>query len=333
MKTELCNAILAELGNSFNGEQLKLIETAIYNSLYDYHLSKEEKETALTLDVSSDGKAYQMFFVAKKIEGFSVGSLKFYQYEIKKFFEFLHKPLNTITADDLRFYFATRGKITDTYLKNKRAVLASFFKWLTDEEYITKNPMAKIKVFKSKELVLLPFSNDEIEKLKDACKDKRERAIISLLLSTGMRCAELSNSNRSDVDFVANEIKVLGKGNKERICYLNAAAKKHLQDYLATRNDNYPALITNLLNNGSRTKDNRLRVSGIEILIRNLGRHAGVPNTHPHRFRRTAATMALLRGMPVEQVRIMLGHEKIDTTMRYARTADNTVKHSHAKFM
>ena len=333
MKSELCNEILSSLEFSFSGEQLKLIETAIYNSLNNYTLSKEQIETALTIDLSPDAKAYQMFFISKKIEGLSERSLKYYKAEIKHFIEFINKPLKHITSDDLRYYFATRGNISNVYVRNKQNVLSSFFSWLADEEYIPNNPMKKLKKIKVDKKIMHPFSNDEIEMLKDACKDKREKAVISLLLSTGMRCGELYRANISDVNFSSNEIKVLGKGNKERFCYLNAAAKKHLIDYLGTRSDNFPSLITSVHNRTFCSKENRVGITGIEIFVRKLGKRAGVSNTHPHRFRRTFATTALKRGATLEQVQRMLGHEKIDTTLKYAIIADNTVKISHERYL
>jgi len=323
--------IIFPLTGSFSSQQLQDIENSIFVVLHDYSVTKNQDETALTTDMSPDVKAIQMFFISKRIDGRSDRTLRFYKYEIEEFYRFIMKQLNTVTVDDLRYYFATR-KVSNTTMKNKRGVLSSFFTWLKNEDHIKTNPMLRVNTVKIEKKQKLPFSSEDIEKLKDACADKREKAIIDLLLSTGMRCGELHRSNIADVNFVTGEIKVVGKGNKERICYLNAAAKKHLQDYLNTRNDAYPALITSALNNGSRTKDNRLQISGIEILMRKIGKRAGVEKTHPHRFRRTAATMAISRGMPIEQVKLLLGHEQYDTTLKYAVVADDAVKYSHSKY-
>ena len=332
-KEEIARNILNLLSNNFNDSQLRVIENALYLNLKDYELSQKNTETALTADINPDARAYQMFFVAKKIEGLSENSLKYYATVLRQFFGVINKPLSAIQTDDIRYFFATKQNVTLTTVNNMRRVLLSFFTWLCNEEYVTKNPVLKIKNIKQPKILKKPFSQTEIEELRDACNNLRDRAIIEVLLSTGMRCSELCAANRSDIDFSTGEILVTGKGNKQRICYLNAPASKRLKDYLENRNDDYRAMFVSLLNKGNVIQDNRLQKGGVLILTKNIGNAAGVKNTHPHRFRRTAATMALQRGMPVEQVRVMLGHEKIDTTMRYAITADDTVKHSHQKFM
>ena len=321
------------LVNDFDSTNLLKIENAMYLTLSDYLIEiKDKQNTQLTTDINQDAKAYQMFFVAKKIEGCSEKTLKYYAFILRRFFEIISKPLATITTDDLRYYFATRQNVSLVTITNERRVLLSFFSWLMNEEYVIKNPVLKIKNIKQPKIIKKPFSQTELEELRDTCKTLRDKAILETLLSTGMRCSELSNVNITDVDFSSGEILIMGKGNKQRICYLNAPAKKRLKDYLESRNDNYKPLFISLQNN-RKEEDNRLLAGGVETVIREIGKRANIKEVHPHRFRRTSATMALQRGMPVEQVRIMLGHEKIDTTMRYAITADDSVKHSHSKYM
>jgi integrase/recombinase XerD len=320
-----------------NDEGVKSVLLKIENTLYfilsSYHIEPKEprENTQLTTDINPDAKAYQMFFVAKKIEGLSEKSLKYYALIIRRFLAILNKPLATIITDDIRYYFALRKNVSLVTLTNERRVLLSFFSWLTNEEYVTKNPVLKIKNIKQPKVIKKPFSQTELEELRDACITLRDKAILETLLSTGMRCSELSNVNIKDVDFSSGEILVTGKGNKQRICYLNAAAKKRLKDYLEIRNDVYEPLFISIEKRSKAGR--RLLPGGIQTLVKAMGKRANITQVHPHRFRRTSATMALQRGMPVEQVRIMLGHEKIDTTMRYAITADNSVKHSHEKFM
>ena len=324
--------ILDKLMGTFDSENLKKIELACHAVLYEFTISHVEKEnTALSVDISPDHRAYQMFFVSKKIEGMSDKSLRAYRYTLDRFMEMFRKPLATITANDIRLYMSTRLGVTPTTQDNERRHLSSLFGWLFAEEYIQKNPMLKIKQIKQAKVVRKPFSGREIEELRDACNNNRERAIIEILLSTGMRVGELHSLNRQDVS--GSEMVVTGKGNKQRVCYLNPAALKRMNDYLSGRNDIYAPLITNVTKASSANPDNRMAIGRIEKTVRELGRRAGVADTHPHRFRRTAATMALQRGMPIDQVRVMLGHEAMETTLRYAITADDTVKHSHAKYL
>ncbi len=317
----------------FDAEQLRIIENTLHVQLYDYELHRiDNQDTQLTADISPDARAIQMFFIAKKVAGLSDKSLKFYRDTIKWFFRVIQKPLTLINANDIRLFLATL-KCSTVTANGYRRILSSFFAWLTTEEYIVKNPILKIPRIKEPKIVKKPFSAEEIEELRDASRDKRELAIVDILLSTGMRVGELYKLNRKDVNFASGEIVVTGKGNKQRVCYLNAPAIKHLKDYLAERTDDHESLIVTKNNMKKSPDKNRLNISGIEIAIRELGRSVGINDVHPHRFRRTAATLALQRGMPIEQVRIMLGHESIDTTLRYAIVSDSSVKYSHAKLM
>jgi len=321
---DVVRRIVASLTDELSPNQLQLVEDAIWRSLGEFTLV-DKPTTELTTKVSQDVRAYQMFFVAKKVEGMSDKSLAYYKGRIDHFFRVIQRSISEITTDDVRYFLASR-KVSATTLNNERRVLSSFFGWLQVEEYITVNPMLRIKNIKQPKVIKSPFTQQEIEEIRDACRTLRERAIVELLLSTGMRREELCNLDISDVDFASGEIIVTGKGNKQRKCFMSATAKKRLRDYLDTRSDSSPSLIASQGNK-------RLGIGGLGLLIRQIGERAGVKNTHPHRFRRTSATQVLQRGMPIEQVQVMLGHEKIDTTMRYAITADETVKQSHAKYM
>jgi len=332
-KDEIVRIMIDSLTGQFDDQQLRIVENTLHLNLRDYDVIQKNEETALTANINPDVRAQQMFFVAKKIEGLSKESLKYYAIVLRQFFSVIIKPLSTITTDDVRYFLATKQKLSLASINNMRRVLRSFFTWLCNEEYIQKNPVLRINNIKQPKLLKKPFTQTEIEELRDACNNLRDRALIEVLLSTGMRCSELCGANRSDIDFSSGEILVTGKGNKQRICYLTAPAQKRLKDYLETRKDSYPAIFTALSDNGRTVQDNRLQKGGVVFMTRELGKAAGVNNVHPHRFRRTAATMALQRGMPVDQVRIMLGHEKIETTMRYAITADETVKSSHSRLL
>ena len=240
-------------------------------------------------------------------------------------------PVKQITTDDLRLYLDTyqqrnnAGKVT---IDNVRRVLSSFFSWLEDEDYILKSPVRRIHKVKTGKTVKETYTDEALEIMRDHAENIRDLALIDLLASTGMRVGELVQLNREDIDFENRECIVFGKGDKERKVYFDARAKIHLQNYLAERSDENPALFVTLL----RPYD-RLKVSGVEIRLRDLGRRLNIPKVHPHKFRRTLATMAIDKGMPIEQVQQLLGHQSIDTTMVYAQVNQSNVKISHRKYI
>ena len=331
VKDEFVNNVLEMATEMYNAEQLDLLRNILYMSLNNYNITLKDVESMLPAisDLAVvNAKPYSMFFVAKKIEGLSEKSLTYYKLEIDALIQRIHKPFNEISSDDIRYYLATLQGITNRTVDNKRRVLSSFFGWLHAEEYINKNPMLKIKPVKQARLVRKPFTEYEVEQLRDKCQNIRELAIIDLLLSTGMRVGEINTVNRDDVNFQLDEVIVFGKSQKQRICYLNAKAKKRLIDYLNTRTDTNKALFVSL-----QKPHKRMGIGGIETTIRAIGHRAGVTNTHPHRFRRTAATLALNRGMTVEQLQQLLGHENISTTMIYAVSSTANVKQAHGKFL
>ena len=262
-----------------------------------------------------------VYIAAKRVEGCSEKTLHYYEASIS----------NALTTDDLRLYLDTyqqrnnAGKVT---IDNIRRVLSSFFSWLEDEDYILKSPVRRIHKVKTGKTVKETYSDEALEIMRDHAENSRDLAMIDLLASTGMRVGELVQLNREDIDFENRECIVFGKGDKERKVYFDARAKIHLQNYLAERSDDDPALFVTLLK-----PYDRLKISGVEIRLRELGRKLNIPKVHPHKFRRTLATMAIDKGMPIEQVQHLLGHQSIDTTMVYAQVSQSTVKISHRKYI
>jgi integrase/recombinase XerD len=243
----------------------------------------------------------------------------------------IFQHLRRVTTDEIRGYLAKYQKANNcskVTVDNVRRNISSFFSWLEEEDYILKSPMRRIHKIKTKQTVKEIISDEEIEKLRDSCVCIRDKAMIDLLYSTGIRVGELVNLNISDIDFEARECIVNGKGNKERKVYFDAKAKLHLKEYLSSRRDNNPALFVTL-----NSPHNRLKISGVELRLRRLGREINIGGIHPHKFRRTMATRAIEKGMPIEQVQKILGHSQIDTTMQYAIVNQNNVKISHQKFI
>lgn len=327
VETEVINRIMQLLGG-VSSESIDIIENALHVVLRDYDIS--EKSTALALvNQDTTTKSIQMFFISKKVEGLSDKSLTYYGYVLRKFFEIIKINLEDISTNDVRYYLAKRQMdnpdISKVTLNNERRVLRSYFSWCQAEDYISKNPMVAIKQIKTPKLVKKAFTELEMEKMREACESHRERAIIEVLYSTGVRCAELSGIKLSDIN--GDEILVLGKGNKERIVYLNARALVAVQKLIEDRDYESEYLFC------SERGHRQLKNSSIQSIVKSIGKRAGVTNVHPHRFRRTAATHALNRGMPIEQVSRMLGHASIETTTIYARSTTENVKESHKKFV
>ena len=271
------------------------------------------------------------FISSKEIEGCSVRTLKYYKDNITKMLDTVNLPINEITTETLRNYLSnyknnsTAGMVT---IDNIRRTLSSFFAWLENEDYIVKSPVRRIHKVKATKKVKETLTDENLEKLRDTCSNVRDLAILELLISTGMRVGELTRLNISDMNFQERSCIVLGKGNSEREVYFSAKSKMYIKKYLETRTDDNEALFVSLIK-----PYNRLGISGVEILIRNLGRQANINKVHPHKFRRTMATMAIDKGMPIEQVQKLLGHIKIDTTMEYAMVNQSNVKNSHRKYI
>jgi site-specific recombinase XerD len=278
-----------------------------------------------------NGHLLEMFLAAKRIEGCSEKSLKYYGSTLQHLLDAAKKAVREINTDDLRGYLAqyqqarNPGKVT---IDNIRRIFSSFFGWLEDEDYILKSPVRRIHRIKTDKTIKETFSDENLELLRDTCEEIRDLAMIELLASTGMRVGELVQLTRQDINFHERECVVLGKGNSERIVYFDARTKIHLLNYLESRTDDNPALFVSL------TKPHKcLMIGGVETRLRQLGGQAALSRVHPHKFRRTLATRAIDKGMPIEQVQRLLGHVKIDTTMHYAMVNQANVKNAHRKFI
>ena len=273
----------------------------------------------------------ELFLAAKKLEGCSERSLRYYSSTLTRFSAEIAKPAHDVTTDDIRDYLASYsgdGRVGKTTIDNIRRVISSFFSWLEEEDYIYKSPVRRIKKIKTSRVLKPVYSDESLELLRDSCEEIRDLAMIDLLSSTGIRVGELVQLDRRDIDFDARECVVHGKGDKERRVYFDARAKTHLPAYLELRADDTPALFVSL-----RRPFRRLEISGVEARLRKLGEDSGVKHVHPHKFRRTLATKAIDKGMPIEQVQVLLGHSKIDTTLCYAMVDQDNVKRSHRRYI
>ena len=312
-----------------NNQRIKLKEILTEICL-NYHIEILEQSQKQEIQKNNE-EILNKFISSKEIEGCSVRTLKYYKDNISKMLDTVNLPINEITTETLRNYLSnyknnsTAGMVT---IDNIRRTLSSFFAWLENEDYIIKSPVRRIHKVKAIKKVKETLTDENLEKLRDTCSNVRDLAILELLISTGMRVGELTRLNIADMNFQERSCIVLGKGNSEREVYFSAKSKMYIKKYLETRTDNNEALFVSLIK-----PYNRLGISGIEIVIRNLGRKANINKVHPHKFRRTMATMAIDKGMPIEQVQKLLGHIKIDTTMEYAMVNQNNVKNSHRKYI
>lgn len=277
------------------------------------------------------GEYLDLFLAAKRLEGCSERSLRYYASTLTRFCDEVSKSAHDITTDDIRDYlmcYSGDGKVGKTTVDNIRRVISSFFSWLEEEDYIYKSPVRRIKKIRTSHVLKPVYSDESLELLRDSCRETRDLAMIDLLSSTGIRVGELVQLNKRDIDFDSRECVVHGKGDKERRVYFDARAKMHLLAYLELRQDDTPALFVSL-----HRPYRRLEISGVEARLRKLGEDSGVKHVHPHKFRRTLATKAIDKGMPIEQVQVLLGHSKIDTTLCYAMVDQENVKRSHRKYI
>lgn len=321
MEEKIVN-ILNEMADFLNISQLKKLQEVILK-----HLAESEAEKA---DISNE-EYLKLFLDAKRIEGCSERTIDYYSKTVMHLITTISTPVRKITTEQMREYLAEYQKInncTNVTVDNVRRNISSFFSWLEEEDYILKSPMKRIHKIKTKTVVKTVISDEAIERLRDFCCESRDLAIIDLLYSTGMRVGELVNLNIEDIDLEKRECIVYGKGDKERRVYFDAKAKVHLKQYIESRTDGQEALFVSL-----NAPYKRLKISGVEIRIRELGRSLSLEKIHPHKFRRTMATRAIDKGMPIEQVQKILGHSQIDTTMQYAMVNQTNVKNSHQKIM
>lgn len=310
--------------------QMKQLHAVLEHAFFNKSVSETDPAEAVEHE-SNDLALLDMFLAAKRVEGCSEKTIRYYKATLTKMLTALDHQIVHITTDDLRNYLALYQQETEcskSNIDNIRRILSSFFSWLEDENYVLKSPVRRIHKIRTTKPVKETYTDEALEIMRDSCENLRDLAIIDLLASTGMRVGEMVNLNIVDVDFENRECIVLGKGSKERPVYFDARTKIHLHNYIMSRTDDNPALFVSLL-----APYNRLEISGVEIRLRKLGRKLNIPKVHPHKFRRTLATRAIDKGMPIEQLQQLLGHTKIDTTMEYAMVNQNNVKQSHRKYI
>ena len=330
LKAKLINSIKIKMKPLLNKNQINELNETLKSTLKEYDVIKKNKELTI-LESKENQELLDNFLSSKQVEGCSERTIDYYKTTINKMVDCVNLKIESITTDDLRKYLSDYKNQTDvskTTIDNIRRVLSSFFSWLEDEDYILKNPIRRIHKIKTRKVVKEVLSDEHFEILRDNCVNIRDLAMIELLASTGIRVSELVSLNIDDVFFNERECIVLGKGDSERIVYFDAKTKIHLQKYLESRNDSNPALFVSF-----KKPYNRLGINGVERRIRELGRDANIKKVHPHKFRRTMATNAIDKGMPIEQVQKLLGHVQIDTTMQYAMVNQSNVKIAHRKFI
>ena len=324
--TDIEQAMLPFLDNA----QTKRLHDVLNHFLWSKTISDETAEMPQD-NVSHNSELLDIFLSSKRVEGCSEKTLRYYKATISRLFAGVQQNVTHITTDDLRRYLADYQQINScskTNIDNIRRILSSFFSWLEDEKYILKSPVRRIHKIRTNKTVKETYSDEALEMMRDGCHNLRDLAMVDLLASSGMRVGELVKLNIADIDFENRECIVFGKGNKERPVYFDARTKIHLRNYINGRTDENSALFVSLLK-----PFDRLEISGVEIRMRQLGRQLGLEKVHPHKFRRTLATRAIDKGMPIEQVQRLLGHAKIDTTMQYAMVSQNNVKQSHRKYI
>lgn len=326
MKEKVIKEIEQKMASILNNEQKEKLKEVLLYTFYNIEVTSIKDE--LVEDTTDYAK---MFIAAKRIEGCSERTLNYYETTIKTMVDKLSKKVNSIETEDLRNYlseYQAKNNCSKITIDNVRRILSSFFAWLEDEDYIMKSLVRRIHKVKATQTVKETYTDEELEEMRDACIEIRDLAMVDFLASTGVRVGELVNLDRVDIDMQERSCVVLGKGGKEREVYFDARTKIHLQNYLNSRTDNNPALFVSLL----RPYD-RLKISGVEIRLRELGKRINIKKIHPHKFRRTMATKAIDKGMPIEQVQVLLGHRKIDTTLQYAMVNQNNVRNSHKRFI
>ncbi len=326
MKKQFITAVQQQMLQHLNNEQLQYLQEAL-----EYCLNNIEIVSSNHPQEQERMDAVVAFIAAKRIEGCSEKTLTYYEKTIAAMLNTIGKTVQQITTDDLRQYltaYQAERNSSKVTIDNIRRILASFYSWLEDENYIIKSPVRRIHKVKTAKIIKETYSDETLELMRDNCDSLRDLAIIDLLASSGMRIGEMVTLNRDDINFNERECVVFGKGNRERLVYFDARTKIHLKNYIDSRTDSNPALFVTL-----RAPYMRIQIGGVELRLRELGRRLSIPKVHPHKFRRTLATSAIDKGMPIEQVQQLLGHQKIDTTMHYAMVKQQNVKLAHRKYI
>ena len=326
MKQNLITDVVQGMLPYLNNAQTKKLQEVLQHTLFGYEVTKVENDTE-----NLEQNLVELFLSAKRIEGCSEKTLKYYNATIQAMLTCVGKGVRHIVTDDVRSYlteYQEKNQSSKVTIDNIRRILSSFFSWLEDEDYILKSPVRRIHKVKTGTNIKETYTDEALELMRDSCTELRDLAIIDMLASTGMRVGEMVLLNRADINFNERECVVFGKGDKERIVYFDARTKIHLQNYLNSRRDENPALFVSL-----QKPHKRLQISGIEVRLREYGKRLGLSKVHPHKFRRTLATMAIDKGMPIEQLQQLLGHRRIDTTLQYAMVKQSNVKIAHRKYI
>lgn len=326
MKQNLITDVVQGMLPYLNNAQTKKLQEVLQHTLFGYEVTKVENDTE-----NLEQDLVELFLSAKRIEGCSEKTLKYYNAAIQAMLTCVGKDVRHIATDDVRSYlteYQEKNQSSKVTIDNIRRILSSFFSWLEDEDYILKSPVRRIHKVKTGTSIKETYTDEALELMRDSCTELRDLAIIDMLASTGMRVGEMVLLNRADINFNERECVVFGKGDKERIVYFDARTKIHLQNYLNSRRDENPALFVSL-----QKPHKRLQISGIEVRLREYGKRLGLSKVHPHKFRRTLATMAIDKGMPIEQLQQLLGHRRIDTTLQYAMVKQSNVKIAHRKYI
>ncbi len=327
MKEQILNEVMQQMLPYLDNAEAVRLKKVLDHTLSEYKIIQETEVN----DNQSNNDLVNKFIEAKRIEGCSEKTLNYYRNTIEEMLKSTDMGVTHIMTEDLRNYlttYQTKCNVSRVTVDNVRRILSSFFSWLEDEDYILKSPVRRIHKVKTPSSIKDTYTDEALETMRDSCTELRDLALIDILASTGMRVGELVLLNKADINFNERECIVLGKGNKERIVYFDARTKIHLQNYLNSRNDNNKALFVSL-----RKPYDRLTIGGIESRIRQIGKQLGMEKVHPHKFRRTLATQAIDKGMPIEQLQHLLGHKRIDTTLQYAMVKESNVKIAHKKYI
>ena len=326
MKQNLITDVVQGMLPYLNNAQTEKLQEVLQHTLFSYKVTKVENNTE-----NLEQDLVELFLSAKRIEGCSEKTLKYYNATIQAMLTCVGKGVRHIVTDDVRSYlteYQEKNQSSKVTIDNIRRILSSFFSWLEDEDYILKSPVRRIHKVKTGTNIKETYTDEALELMRDSCTELRDLAIIDMLASTGMRVGEMVLLNRADINFNERECMVFGKGDKERIVYFDARTKIHLQNYLNSRRDENPALFVSL-----QKPHKRLQISGIEVRLREYGKRLGLSKVYPHKFRRTLATMAIDKGMPIGQLQQLLGHRRIDTTLQYAMVKQSNVKIAHRKYI
>lgn len=327
MKNELITEIVQQMLPYLDNAQIKQLQKVLEYTMFNYEISENKNAISTEDNISW----VEMFIAAKRVEGCSEKTLNYYRKTITDMVSAINKDIRHIVTDDLREYltdYQVNKQLSKVTVDNVRRILSSFFSWLEDEDYILKSPVRRIHRVKTTISVKETYTDEMLELMRDSCTELRDLAMIDMFASTGMRVGEMVLLNREDINFTDRECVVFGKGDKERIVYFDARTKIHLKNYLESRTDDNPALFVSL-----RSPFNRITITGIESRLRSLGKKLDMQKVHPHKFRRTLATMAIDKGMPIEQLQQLLGHKRIDTTLQYAMVKQSNVKLAHKKYI